>query len=461
MKKDRKTVIYLSLLLLIFLAGCVAQKTSIDLVANEKKESLQEVSKSAVGCSSKSDFKEAIAEAVNKAKGKLGTNQPNFAYVVYVSEDNHEEIIDEVRNQIGPGVKIFGLTSNMIITNDCIIEAEDFAVGVLLVASEDINIGIGTIDLETALTPEDAGKTAITEAIKDAGKDASIKPKMILYMGTTKRGEENQIMDGIADIVGKDVPVVGGNSKDFSAKFHNNWRQFTHEENFNNGLIVAAIYTENKVGWGFESTFKITDKKGVVTKSDGFRIVEIDNRPALDVYDEWVDGEFYEKLNAGEFNSDEEEVDFTLVKGFTLLNPIAKIVRGDAGQIGHFATSPIPDAKDIEDKSISVYAQVVTGDEISLYRGTWEIAMNRVETIPRDALLRSGLKKGEGTFAVMAFCNGLKTILPKEELAKVSIITDDILGVPFIGAITAGEQGPIPGIRNVNANLIESVVLVG
>lgn len=60
----------------------------------------------------------------------------------------------------------------------------------------------------------------------------------------------------------------------------------------------------------------------------------------------------------------------------------------------------------------------------------------------------------------MAFCNGLKTILPKEEFEKVSAITDDTLGVPFLGAVTAGEQGPIPGIGNVNANIIESVVLV-
>lgn len=279
-------------------------------------------------------------------------------------------------------------------------------------------------------------------------------------MGTSKRGEENQIMQGIAKVIGKDVPVVGGNSKDFSAKVINNWRQFTESETYNTGLLLAAIYDDNPIGWGFEATFKLTDKKGIVTKSDGFRIVEIDNRPALDVYDEWVGGEFYKKINAGEFDSGEETVDFNLVKGFTLLNPIAKIVKGDNGQIGQFATSPIPDAQDIKDKTISVYAQVSTGDEISLYKGTWQIAMNRVETIPKDALLRSGLKKGEGTFAILIMCNGLKTVLPTEEIDKVGVITDDILGVPFIGGITAGEQGPIPGIGNINANIVESIVLV-
>jgi hypothetical protein len=448
------------MLLILTTAGCTAKENELQLVAKEKAATPQKDAGAAVGWSNKDDYMVAVSEAVAAAKAKLGDKKPSFAYVVYISESNHEAIIDEIRKQIGPGIKIFGYTSNMVITNDGIITAKKFAVAVMLVADENIQIGMGTVDLAKAATPEEAGKSVLLAAIADAGKTLVEKPQLILYMGTSKRGEENQVMDGMAQVVGKEVPVVGGNSKDFSAKVINNWRQFTEKESFSTGLIVAAIYTQKRIGWGFEATFKLTDKKGVVTKSDGFRIARIDNRPALDVYDEWVGGEFYKKLNAGEFNSNEETVDFNLVKNFTLLNPIAKIVKGPGGEIGHFATSPIPDAQDIANKTISVYAQISTGDEISLYSGSWQVAMNRVEKIPQDAMLRSGLKKGEGTFAVMAFCNGLKTILPEEELAKVGAITDDILGVPFIGAITAGEQGPIPGIKNVNANIVESVVLI-
>lgn len=467
MFKYSHKILALSLIAMIYFlgAGCSSQKSEFTMVANQKEDPapvsvLQDV-ESSVGWSTNSNFKEAVSEAVFDARTKLGEKNPTFAYVIYVSNDQHEEIIEAVRNQIEPGVKIFGATSNLILTNDGIIEPKDFAIGVLLVASRTIEVGIGSVDLEKMSTPEESGKVAIEKAIEDSGKDPGTTPDMVLYMGTTKRGEENQIMAGIAEVIGKDVPVVGGNSEDFGPKLDNNWRQFTHEETYSTGLIVAAIYTENKVGWGFDSTFKLTDKKGIVTKSDGFRIVEIDNRPALEVYNDWVDGEFYNKLIAGDFQSDEEAVDFTLVKQFTLMNPIAKIVRGESGQMGHFATSPIPDEQDIKDKTISVYAQVVTGDEISLYRGTWETAMNRVESIPKDAQLRGDLNKGEGVFAVMAFCNGLKTILPAEEFQKVPAITSEVLGgVPFIGAITAGEQGPMPGIGNVNANIVESVVIV-
>ncbi len=460
--KNAKIMFFLCGLTCLFLvSGCVRKETAPRITPVQKAvSSVRASSEAAVGWSKKDDYMVAIPEAVAAAKRGLKGKIPNFAHVVYISNDNHEAIIDEVRSQIGPGVKIYGITSNIIITNDGLIETKKFAIGVLLSASTDTVYSVGTIDLEQAASPEEAGRKAIADAISNAGKEATDKPDMILYMGTTKRGEENQILGGIAEIVGTDVPVIGGNAKDFGPTFTNNWRQFTEDKTYSTGLILVAVYA-NHVGWGFDSTFKLTDIRAEVTESDGFRISKIDGKPALDVYNEWVGGEFYKRLEAGEFNSDQEEVDFALVKIFTLSNPIAKIIRGSGGQVSHFATSPIPDAEDIENKTLTVYAQIVKGDEISLYRGNWQIAMNRVENIPQDALLRSGLKKGEGDFAVMAFCNGLKTLLPAEEFAKIPFITNEVLGgVPFLGAITAGEQGPLPGIGNVNANIIESVVLI-
>lgn len=435
----------------------------LSLLPKQKVPTITANPDAAVAWSTNSDYKMAISEAVSSAKTKLGAKPAHFAYVVYISEENHDQVIAEIRKQIGSGVKIYGHTSNTIITNDKVIDNVPFAIGVLLVNSPNVTFGMGSVDQNKypGNQASQAGKTAILAAIEDAEKDPSASPDMVLYMGTTMRGKESEILSGIAEVVGKEVPVVGGNAKDFGPKFKNNWRQFTDTKTYDSGLLIVAIYTDKKVGWGFEATFKLTDKSGTVTKSDGFRITEIDHQPALDVYDQWVNGEFYKKLNAGEFNSQEETVDFTLVKGFTLLNPIAKIVTGADNQIGQFATSPIPDEQDVKNKSITVYAQVDTGDKISLYSGTWQVAMNRVETIPSDALFRAGLKRGEGAFAVMAFCNGLKTVLPREEFEKVPAITNDTLGTPFLGAITAGEQGPIPGIGNVNANIIESVVIVG
>ncbi len=54
---------------------------------------------------------------------------------------------------------------------------------------------------------------------------------------------------------------------------------------------MAAIYTDLPVGWTFEAGFDIPDKhSGIVTKFEGQPLVEIDNRPSLDVHDKCLGG---------------------------------------------------------------------------------------------------------------------------------------------------------------------------
>src|SRR4030042_3363796 len=92
-------------------------------------------SDAAVSWSVNPDYKVAIDEAILSAKQKLNGKPLRFAYVVYISEENHDPIIAEIRQQIGPDVRIYGHTSNTIITNERIIDNVPFAIGILLVAS--------------------------------------------------------------------------------------------------------------------------------------------------------------------------------------------------------------------------------------------------------------------------------------------------------------------------------------
>jgi hypothetical protein len=270
-----------------------------------------------------------------------------------------------------------------------------------------------------------------------------------------------RILDGIAEVIGAEIPVIGGNAND--DKVTGLWRQITHRRSYNNGLILVSVYTDLKTGWGFETGYKLTEKRGNVTISDGFLISEIDGQPALDVYDAWLDGELYQRLNAGEFDDDTGNISFDKIKKFTLQNPIARVIRTEDGRTGHYTISPIPNSDDIKSKKLRVFAEIQQGWEIALYRGTWQTHMNRAETIPEDAMDRAGLDPGEGMFCIMQFCNGLRSQIPPEEFTKIPAITDDILGgIPFIGAITGGEQGPLPEVgRNVNANLIECMIMIG
>ena len=457
------TIVIFLLILSIF-SGCITQNSNeLKLEPNKNNEKIL-TPYASVGWSIEENYKDAVSEAITMAKNGLGNESPRFAYVVLtsrVTQEDNNDTADEIRRQLGSDVKTVGLTTKLgVITNDGIHIGQNGSIGILLVASKNITFGVGEVDLDSFNSSEEAGRTAIKHAINDAG-NLSYPPNITLYIGTTRRGDDMRILDGIADIIGDDSPVVGGSASDDEVS--GLWMQFTHKKSYDNGLIVVAIYTDLGTGWGFETGYKLTDNTGIATSSDGYLISEINNRPALDVYDEWVNGELYQKVDAGEFDDENGNISFDLIKKFTLLNPIARVMRTEDGRIGHYTVSPIPNSEDVVSKKLRVFAEIQQGWEIALYRGTWQTHMNRVETIPNDALERAGIDPGEGMFGIMQFCNGLRSQIPEEEFEKVPAITDDILGgVPFIGAITGGEHGPLYEIgRNVNANLIECMVVVG
>lgn len=66
---------------------------------------------------------------------------------------------------------------------------------------------------------------------------------------------------------------------------------FGEREVYDKGVPLAAIYADLPVGWTFEAGFGVPDKRsGIVTKVERRALVEIDNRPSLDVHDEWFEG---------------------------------------------------------------------------------------------------------------------------------------------------------------------------
>jgi len=462
--KINRLIISIIIFILISVSGCIEQDSSeLQLESLKNNENIL-TTQAAVGWSTAEDYEDAVSESITMAKNRIGNETPQFAYVVLTPRSSQEEnnkTAEEIRKQLGPNVKIVGLTTKLgVMTNDGIHVGQNGSIGILLVTSKNITFGVGEVNLNEFNSSEEAGRTAITNAIIDAGNPTT-SPDITLYIGTTRRGDDMRLLDGIAEIIGADSPVIGGSANDDIVS--GLWMQFTHNKSYTNGLILVTIYTDQKSGWGFETGYKLTDNKGIATTSDGYLISEIDERPALDVYDEWVNGELYQKIDAGEFNDETGNISFALIKEFTLMNPIARVLRTADGRIGHYTVSPIPNTDDVESKNLRVFAEIQQGWEIALYRGTWQTHMNRVETIPLDAMERAGLDPGEGMFGIMQFCNGLRSQIPEEEFEKVPAITDDVLGgVPFIGAITGGEHGPIYEIgRNVNANLIECMVVIG
>ena len=247
---------------------------------------------------------------------------------------------------------------------------------------------------------------------------------------------------------------MGGNAGD--EDYAGRWRQFTRDKFYKEGVVMTAVFTDRKVGWSYECGFGMTNRSGVVTKSDGVDVYEIDNRPALEVYNEWTDGKAYDVVR-------EPKAAHGGWLVFTAQHPLGKPVNSPHGQVGQLVIKVALNKASLDKKDLPCAAPVEQGSRIWLLSGSWQALLNRAEYGPRKAMEQGGIASGEQAFGVGFFCQGAQPMLPPEELPKFSLLLNEGTGgAPFIGMLTLGEQGPIvPGWKNASANLVQSMVMVG
>lgn len=398
----------------------------------------------AYGWSVNENESQAAQEAVSMMKEKL-VGVPDFTFLFSSIGYDEEKLLQEIRALL-PGTKIYGGTSCLgPMTNDGFHVGEKASLAILGISSPQIILGVGGANLDE-LSPEEAGKEAVLAAIKNAGKETTEKPNMVFI--TAAFGVEERILKGIEEVIGKDVPIFGGSSGDNEIK--GEWRQYANDKVYKNGLALAVMYTDLKIGFAYEAGYPVTEKSGTVTKAEGRVIYEINGRPAAEVYNEWTGGAFDTQMKQpGKVWGILAEATFY---------PIAKILRTPGREPFYLAVHPL---SILSDYSLEVFADMKNGDEIALLHGDWDVLLDRFRRTPAKVLEEFGIKKGEAIFALYTYCAGTMLAIPEEERPKMPLLVKEVIGdVPFIGTFTFGEQGFVPDIGNHHGNLVNSVILV-
>jgi hypothetical protein len=354
------------------------------------------------------------------------------------------KVITQVRKHLGREVQLFGGTSSLgVVTRDGFHMGKKGSLALLGIFSKRIDFGVGESTMD-GVSPREAGRKAMMQAIKHAGRGEK-KPNLILIYPTP--GAEENILKGIADVIGEEVPVFGGAAADNTIE--GLWKVFAGEKIYDKGVALTAIYTDLKIGYAFQSGYLRTTQRGVITKAKGRIIYEINGRPAAEVYNEWIGGRLSEKLKIG---------------GSILMDttfwPLAKVLKGREGQTHYLSIHPL--SFNLPEKSLSVFSNVEIGDEISLLSGGWEVLLSRVSTTTIMARTKGNLSKEEVAWGIMLYCAGNMLSIPEKERPKmVSLVKQTLGNAPFIGAFTFGEQGFLPGVGNHHGNLINSMIIMG
>ena len=413
----------------------------LPVVPEEKNVEKGEIVSVGYGWSVNGDETNAVKEAVSSVKTQLKGKSPEFVLLFSTVGYDPVKVLSEVRRLLGD-VQIYGGTSCLgVMSKDGFHAGEQGSLALMAISSENITVGVGGVSIDDFTSAREAGKAAIVDAINAAGEHHG-HPKIVLM--TAAPGEEEDILAGIEEVIGGNVPVFGGSSgdNDITGK----WKQYSSERVYSNGICLAVIYTDLKVGSAFEAGYLRTENRGTITKAEGRIIHEIDNHAAAEVYNTWTGGIVTEELETG-----------GSVLSKATFYPLAKVIK-NGGKEDIVSIHPL--SINASDNSLTVFANVEEGDEVLLMCGDWELLLNRCLTTPTRALESEDISKEDVCFAIYNYCAGTMLAIPEEERAKMPVLVKTAMGdAPLIGTFSFGEQGHIRGVGNRHNNLANWIIV--
>ena len=392
-----------------------------------------------VGVSQAKDTLASVQEAVSKAKLGL-TVTPGLALVTTTVEHEREPFLAAVRAAL-PDIAVSGITTSLgILGTSGVVSSANGVVGVMLFASPDGSVQFGAA---SASATDNVGEAAAAAASRIQMQQPGKTPSVLLVTPTP--GAEEDVLAGIARVF-PGVPAYGGSAADHAIQ--GEWSAFGNDGVHTNGVAIAAVFGNVKVGGAFVSPYSVTATEAVVTESDGRTIQKLDGRPAATVLGEWVGESISDQVQSG-----------GVVLAQTALSPLA--IRRKAGtRTHHIPTHPFQIVQ--PGGAVRVFTKPAQGDVICLLEGSVEALTGHLQNLVAEALSSGSMSKRDVTGGFLIYCAGCAAAVGAELDNALRTHLQSALGeVPLLGLCTFGEQGFVPELGNAHHNLSLSLVLFG
>ncbi|NLI79017.1 MAG: hypothetical protein GX442_21565 [Candidatus Riflebacteria bacterium] len=370
-----------------------------------------------------------------------GHGKPAPHLVFFHASEGYDgaELMEEMARAF-PGVPLHGGTSCQgIMTHLGALPGSGKSLGMLALNDPDGAYGVGVAPL--AGDPRGAGSRAAQEALRQAGREGET-PTMVWL--TSAPGHEEEVLAGLEDLFGPDVPVGGGSAADDAVA--GRWRQFANGQVFDDAVVVAVLFAPGRIGFSFHSGYDPTAKRAVITSGEGRTIRALDGRPAAEVYNAWTGGALADLQATG---------GSLLLR--TTLQPLGRVA-GRIGGIPYFQLSH-PESM-TADGALALFSRVESGQEVWLMQGSEESLVKRAGRVARSAVQSLPGRPVAVRGAMVIYCAGCMLTV-RNRMADVVESLRQGLGpdVPFLGAFTFGEQGCFVGGENRHGNLMISLLV--
>lgn len=281
-------------------------------------------------------------------------------------------------------------------------------------------------------------QNALLKALDDANRPGELPELIWLH---SSPGYEEEIIAALEELVGGQVPIVGGSAADQSISGH--WSLFNQTAVSTQGVAVAALFPGGEIGYSFHSGYVTSRALGIVTASHHRTIQSINSRPAADVY--------FEAIGA-----DPQRVDSGSILSLSAFYPIGR----PAGHLDHLPFYQLAHPRAITDSGgLKLFADIHCGDELYLMEGSRESLIRRGGRVTQMSLTEP-FSRQKPIGALIIYCAGCMLAIEDDiEEVVASIRSSLVEPLPFIGAFTYGEQGHFITGKNGHGNLMSSAVI--
>lgn len=323
-----------------------------------------------------------------------------------------------------------------------------------LMAIEDAEGEYGSAGRVLGNDPAAAAEAALAAALNQAGCPGELPELIWIYQSP---GHEEQVLEGLRRTVGDRCPIIGGSSADDDVS--GRWRQFGPEGPMHDSVVVGVLFPSRPVRFAFEGGYEpvglsglITGigfhpegPTGVVTATSGREILSIDGKPAATVYNGWLDGRLESQVSAG-----------GTILADTTLFPLAISV----GQVDGISQYLLVHPESLTaDGSMRTFCNLQVGDRLYAMRGDRQRLVDRAGRVTE--LAAQGLPAGNSPVgALLVYCGGCKMAVGDDIGRVADSVRRSLVGAPFVGCFTFGEQGRLLE-RNRHGNLMISAVVFG
>ncbi len=311
--------------------------------------------------------------------------------------------------------------------------------GLVLWALQDVHGSYGVGYCEQGDAPRQAAQQALEMALQQSGRDCE-SPALLWCV--LPPGEEEQILQGFADIVGPNVPVLGGSSADNDVS--GQWQQFNQQCCGHQLIQVAVFFPSAGLGLSFSSGYQPSGQQVKATQVQQRQLLELDGIAAAQRFNQLTGGSIQSQLQGGN------------VLALTTLHPLGRRIADDAGTEEFLLSHP--DAV-THDGGLSLFSEVEQGETLELMTGSIEGLVQRGERVLQNAIAM--LPSGQQPMgALMIYCAGCMLTIGDQvqAMARHMAASTDI---PIMGLYTFGEQGCFVDGQSRHGNLMISAVVFG